>query len=363
MKRLALYVSSLRRGGAERIALRMARALSDRYEVILLVNTVVGDQSYDASDCRVINLDMEKRSVTAADRVKHNISRLAKLRKVIKDQELECVIAFGTKQSVLLCFLKLFTNVKLVAYEQTVVTVSRLGSLWYNLFRVFYRLTDQIVIQTEEGKALLPERYQKRAQVIGNPIELPDEDRYSHIAKEDKAVALGRLVPVKGFDYMIDVFAESADRHDWNLEIWGQGPERERLQAMIHQRGLSERILLRGVTRRPLEMLQSGKVFLLTSVNEGFPNALAEAMSMSLPCIAVDCPTGPKDLLSSTDDESPAAGVLIPREDKKAFSEALIRLIEAPERQIELGQRAKRRISSFEASKVINQWTALLERL
>lgn len=106
-------------------------------------------------------------------------------------------------------------------------------------------------------------------------------------------MAMGRLVPDKQFGLLIDLFAELAPAHpDWDLWIWGEGPQRQALEARVAQLGLRQRIRLPGRTSEPWEALSQSSAFVLSSAVEGFPNVLLEAMAKGLPCAAFDCPAG-----------------------------------------------------------------------
>lgn len=357
MKRVGIYVSSLRRGGAERIAIRMAENFKSGYEVTFLINTEDGNQSHAYAYDRdhVINMDLERPSANVLEKIRHNFRRLRVLKKTLRDNEVDVLICFGTRQSILACLIRPFMRTKIIAYEQNVVTEYRLGKVWYNLFKWFYRLADSIVIQTTEGLEMLPERYQPKTTVIGNPIEDPDTEALGTITKARKMVAMGRLVPQKDYPYMIDLFHETAKRHDWTLEIYGQGPLEESLRAKIQGYGLEDRILLKGVTTEPLKVMAESEIFLLTSRFEGFPNVLAEAMSLKMPCITVDCPTGPKDMFGGL------GGIICPKEDMAAMADALVALTQDEPRRKTLGEAAYKQIMRFHTPVVMATWRALVD--
>ncbi|PVR98801.1 hypothetical protein C4663_23105, partial [Salmonella enterica subsp. enterica serovar Give] len=111
-------------------------------------------------------------------------------------------------------------------------------------------------------------------------------------------VALGRLVPQKGFDLLIDAFALVGPQlPEARLEIWGAGPEEARLRAQIARLGLADRVSLPGQTTHAADVLSSATVVALSSRVEGFPNVLLEAMALGRPVVALDCRYGPAEII------------------------------------------------------------------
>src|SRR5690606_28867861 len=111
-------------------------------------------------------------------------------------------------------------------------------------------------------------------------------------------LAVGRLHPVKGFDLLIQAFALIAPYFpDWDLVILGEGDERPRLQQQIQEADLSQRVQLMGRVGNMAEWYQYADMYVLSSRTEGLSNTLLEAMAAGLPVVAVDCDTGPREII------------------------------------------------------------------
>jgi glycosyltransferase involved in cell wall biosynthesis len=167
----------------------------------------------------------------------------------------------------------------------------------------------------------------RRIAVIPNP--LPDglpACRQAEPAGERRVLAaLGRFNPVKQFDRLIECFAALAPQcPDWDLCIWGDGPQREACLRRVRELGLESRILLPGFSRTPWDDLARAHAFVLNSRVEGFPNALLEAMALGLPCVATDCPSGPSELTLGG-----RLADLVPLGDEAALGQALLRVMRA----------------------------------
>src|SRR5206468_11188612 len=137
-----------------------------------------------------------------------------------------------------------------------------------------------------------------------------------------------RLVPNKNFAMLIEAFARSGITG--KLVILGDGPERPVLTAKIKALGLSGRVMMPGFSANPFPTLRRAEFFVSPSNAEGFPNSLLEAMSVGLPVISTNCPSGPSEVLADLPRGQVAAGVsfaehgiLVSPDDPAAMAEAL----------------------------------------
>jgi glycosyltransferase involved in cell wall biosynthesis len=186
--------------------------------------------------------------------------------------------------------------------------------------------------------------------VIPNPVELPAETPCRQARR--KLVAVGRLVHQKGFDLLLPAFAETAVRlPDWRLVIWGEGPERARLEALRDQLGLGARVDLPGLTARPGQWTEDAGLFVLSSRFESFGNVITEAMASAMPVVAFDCPWGPGEILRDQVD-----GVLVLPGDVGALAAALDELLGDPARRAALGAAARAGARRFDRARVMAEW-------
>lgn len=126
-------------------------------------------------------------------------------------------------------------------------------------------------------------------------------------------VAIGRLVHQKGFDTLITAMQDV--RLPCRLDVWGDGQERQRLQALIAAQGMTDAIRLCGYTADPYRVLRDADLFVLPSRYEGLPTALIEALACQCQIVATDCPHGPREILQDGE-----LGQLVPVGDVSALS-------------------------------------------
>jgi len=195
------------------------------------------------------------------------------------------------------------------------------------------------------------------AVVIPNANTIvPAARKPSVTAGRHRAIAMGRLVPQKGFDLLIEAFASLAATHPaWDLVIWGEGPERPALEALVGHYGLEGRVSLPGFSHQVAEEYATAELFVLSSRYEGFALVLLEAMASGLPCVAFDCPSGPGELI---DDE--VNGILVPVGDVGGLADAMNRLMGAPAERDRFGRTAVAVRDQFSAARIMSEWDALL---
>jgi glycosyltransferase involved in cell wall biosynthesis len=138
-------------------------------------------------------------------------------------------------------------------------------------------------------------------------------------------IAAGRLAPWKGFEDLIEAMSLVSFRCDARLLILGDGPQRQSLQNLIDERGLRDKVELVGYVENPLKFFRQADVFILSSLVEGLPNVLVEAMMCGCTPVATDCPTGPREVLSNG-----LYGYLVPVSDSNTLARAIIKALESP---------------------------------
>ena len=162
--------------------------------------------------------------------------------------------------------------------------------LKYHYGRQLQKLDEVVVLYQQDA-----EMYQKgfgfRPSAIYNPLTLKPGAQSD--GQQKKFLAVGRFSPKhKGFDLLIQAFAMFAKKNqDWQLDIVGDGPEKDFLQHMISEEGLDGRVILHPFTKEIQMYYSSASVYVLSSRWEGMPLVLVEAMSHGLPVIASDIPT------------------------------------------------------------------------
>lgn len=172
-------------------------------------------------------------------------------------------------------------------------------------------------------------------------------------------MAAGRLAPAKQFDHLINAFKNVAEEFpDWSLRIFGDGPERSRLNAMIARENLSSKVqILPAVSDLNLEWAKAS-IHAMTSRSEGQSLVIMEAAASSVPTVSYDCPTGPRNLI-----EDGVSGRLVQLNSIAAMSFTLAELMRDQKLRLSLGHAAFMATRPFLPQSVSGQWLSLLESL
>ncbi|GII75201.1 hypothetical protein Sru01_01830 [Sphaerisporangium rufum] len=222
----------------------------------------------------------------------------------------------------------------------------------------YYGGLDAVAVLTETDRADFRRAVPGlRVERIPNAVHRIDRARSALTAPV--MVAAGRLFTQKGFDLLIPAFAEVVKAHpDWRLRIFGSGPKKDMLQAMIDERGLGGAVTLMGRTEHLDRELAAASAYVLSSRFEGLPMVMIEAMAHGLPIVAFDCPTGPRDVLTHGED-----GLLVPPGDIAALAAGMRRVVEEPELRRRLGGAAARTVRAYAPAVVMPTWEALFTEL
>jgi glycosyltransferase involved in cell wall biosynthesis len=169
-------------------------------------------------------------------------------------------------------------------------------------------------------------------------------------------VAVGRLNTQKGFDLLIRAWEQIvAVSPGWQLRIYGAGPMRSALEAMILERHLYGTAFLMGSTRHVGAALASGSVFALSSRFEGFGMVIIEAMSKGLPVVSFDCPHGPSEIISHGND-----GLLVPNGDVDALASSLLQIINDRDLRRRMGVTALSTARRYDTAEIAARWREVL---
>lgn len=226
------------------------------------------------------------------------------------------------------------------------------SSRWERVNR-YYRDVDLLLLLTQRDAERFELEGFNNVGVMHNSLSFYPE--LTSDLSTPVVVAAGRYAGEKGYDRLIDAFAAVAERHPgWLLKIFGHGPLHGPLQKQAERLGLADRVLLPGLAADIESELRGSSVFALSSIHEGLPMALAEAMACGVPCVAFDCAPGVREIITDGVD-----GLVVPPRDVDALAEGLDRLMGDEALRRRLGAAARTSVRRFAPDQVLAQWEGL----
>lgn len=221
-------------------------------------------------------------------------------------------------------------------------------------FRAIERHADAIVTLTEEDMLLW--KRAKHKEVIPNFSTMPIS-QYSDCTSK-RVIAVGRLAWEKGFGRLIQIWTIVSSRHpDWHLDIFGGGGMYDTLQALI-KIYKTRNVTFHNFTLDISQEYAASSICAVTSYFEGFSLVLLEAMKHGVPCVAFDCPFGPRSIINNF-----YSGFLVNDGDIRVFAERLCRLIEDEELRKQFSKTSIDLASSFDVDTTMDMCKNFYKRL
>lgn len=364
---ITLIIHSLVGGGAERVTSHMASYWADKGHRVSVVTIASAENNRYTlpAPIELHALGIDGKSTGLLSGLASNISRILTIRKTIKKLNPDIVISMMAPSNVMAGLACINLPAKCIGSERNYPGLDYIGGMWIFLRKHCYRFVDTVVTQTKIGEQwILDNTSAKRVITIPNPLLLPLPDFEPKVLpnkQHDRKLILGvgRLTNQKQFDHLIGAFAKIAHQHDrWDLAIVGEGENREQLNELIIDQGLSERVHLVGRAGNISDWYEAADIFAMTSITEGFPNALIEAMAHGVPSISYDCLTGPAEVIDNN-----VNGILVEPNNINAFSEALERVVASEVLQKKLSENACEIVTVLAPAPVMSKWENEIERL
>jgi glycosyltransferase involved in cell wall biosynthesis len=223
-----------------------------------------------------------------------------------------------------------------------------------------FRFADGVILQTEQSKKFFPRSVRKKSVIMSNPLNPEFLNRKYTGDREDVIVTVGRLDENKNQSMLIHAFSRIASEFpNMKLVIYGEGEYRTRLEELVCEKNLTDRVSLPGNISDVPGHICNARIFALTSNTEGMPNTIMEAMALGLPVVSTDCPCGgPAELI---DDGS--NGLLVPVGDAYSLADAFRLILTDSAFEERLRENASKITSRLAPDKVNKEWRDYLNSL
>lgn len=355
---LGIIISSLRCGGAEKIA----SWLANQFVQSDLSVTVF---TYSSSEAPFYDLDgrvhVRPLGVLCAthgfEKFTKNFQRLKVIRDAVNNASVDCVISFMPEVNVQVLISLLWSGIPVIATEHTDPSKHVIPRLYSLLRRYMYPRAAAVTVLTDHAREEMPYCFEK-IRVMPNAVFL---DNGAPVAadKSKTILAVGRLSSEKGFADLIDAFSfVSGEFPDWSLVVYGEGKERSKLESLIQRHELQGRVALPGVKKELASVYAAASCFVLPSYYEGFGLALAEAQMSGLPAIGFSDVEGVRELV--VDGRN---GIWVdPAERVVNLAAALRVMLDNPQLRQRLGEQARKDARRYAPERVFPLWMNLVHQ-
>jgi glycosyltransferase involved in cell wall biosynthesis len=372
--RVTIVIAGLGGGGAERVAVNLANAWTSRYQPTLLTisqnsrpSAYTIDDGVDVRDVgwprRAREYELNARAVAPIVRGFHandatilmpDVTLLALLRFAILRTEPDVVVSFITQTNVRVLAALHESKVPVIVCEVT--DARRLNMRDWQRPRDRYYRRAAHVVATDPAIAEWLSARGARATSIHNPLVAPAASISPQQNTRKRVITMSRLSMEKRVEWLVRAFASLAERHeDWDLEIYGHGPQRNFLEHLAEDLAPPGRIRVCGFSPDAYRVLAGADIFVSASWIEGYGNSIWEALACGVPVIAIDAGPSIRKLVRHETD-----GLVVKGEGVPELAAALERLMSDEVERKKFAMNAPEVVKRFSMQAALQQWDELL---
>jgi len=311
-KNIGLLIDTMNNGGAQRVVSRLSYMLNDSHNIYV----ILFEDTYNSYECTgtIINLNVKSEKNNIIGKLKQLLKRKKELSRIKKEYDLDVVISFLDSPNFvnILSAIKTCKTIISVRNYSKIENSSSLIGLISNLgIKLLYNKADKIVPVSDVIASNLIKQYgieKEKVFTIYNPYDVDSiqilanemiEPEYMEFMNSDKIIiSVGRQMYQKGFWHLIKAFKIYNNVFpNSKLVIIGRDEQDGQLKKLVNQLALNENVLLLGYHNNPFKFIKKSSTYVLSSLFEGFPNAMVEAMACGCPVVSVDCKSGPREIL------------------------------------------------------------------
>lgn len=386
-KNFLLMVPMLHQGGFERICAMTGQLLKENCNISLALFSSE-DMFYDVDGIELFDLNLGSRPGIVG-KILNVLHRISKIKKIKQEKHINITYSFGPTANLV--------NALAKVNDEVWIGIRGYGALEEKgAMRLTSKRADKViccarVMADDFATAFHP----KEVVCLYNPCDtgklrklaeesvLPEHENF--FSGEGPVIAsMSREDDVKGFWHLIKSFALiKKEIPDAKLMIIGDGEFTE-YKALAEELEIRDSVLFTGVQKNPFSYLKKASLYIMTSITEGFPNSLVEAMAVGVAAMSVNCKTGPAEILledySQAQDQHRVYqgeyGVLLPilnpvknldasvvEEEERIMADEALRVLQDAEKAESMKAAAAKRSEMFSVACYVEQLEAWINKV
>lgn len=400
MRKVLFIISALYGGGAERALSNIITHFPDDWDIDILVNNETLVEFPYKGNILSLSLPGFGNRKTVFYFIRETVKRINYLRKIKKSNHYDACISFLDSANISNVlsgnkYCKTIVSIRINMFATKSKLLYRLSVI--PLVKLIYRHADKIVAVSKEIELGLICRLgmpESGVQTIVNGYDcsyINEQMRTAPIQIDKRiigkwskiVVSVGRLDEQKGHWHLIRAFSKVIEQEkDALLLIVGSGSLERYLIELVHAYNLEKNVIFVGYSSNPFWYISKASVFILPSLNEGYPNALAEAICCGVPCVATDFHSGAREILAphldvmgerTADILEEQYGILVPlcsgkmyrnkevlELEERKMAEAIIMLLSDSEKQQYYREKSAERSKSLGIDTIVEEWVDLI---
>lgn len=358
IKKIAIVVYSFECGGVQTVSEALCSELSSNFELHLIAITQSDFEVCDLKNTYVTQCNVQKGKLS-----KVIVRSAFQLASYVKKHAIDLLLLQTPYVGIIAPLLKILVTrkIKIVycdhgSFNRSKSQVSLKDRIIYYICSHFSDKT--VVLNDRIAQVAIQEYYASQDRVISIP-NWYDALVVPHTTVSTRLLSVGRLSAEKGIDRLIEAFALVHEVHpEWILDIVGDGPKRAELQHQVEMKNLNSSIKFWGIREDVAEFYRKSSIYILPSYREGMPMVLLEAKSHSLPIVAFDIMTGPREMVQDGVD-----GFLVEDGNVEEMAQRIIQLIEDPKLREEFSKNSTKILELYAKDRILKQWYKLFQTL
>ena len=351
---------SIEGGGVEKNLFIISNYLTNKINDISLITISNNFKKKFNKKIRFISLKSNYWD-TIGRRKKFLLSLLLLTIEILKDRNILVLCFQGNLYCTLLC--KIF-RIKIIVRSNSAPEGWSQGAIKYYFFKTIFRFADKIIVNSYEFKKRFKNKFNLETTCIYNPLnknEIIKKSKIKNTIKFNKKklniINVGRYTDQKDQLTLLKAINLIKDQVDIKLLIVGRGIKKNDLISYINLNNLKNNVQLVNFTKNPFNLIRSSDLFILTSLYEGLPNVLLEALTLKRFIISTDCPTGPKEILLNG-----KAGNLFKPGDYKQLSKLIINYKNNKVKELTKTKFGYKNLDRFDFDKNLKKYFLLIDK-